>query len=117
MAVAFRDITPYKRVEAELFTLAAIVESSEDAIYSKTPDELVLSWNKGAEHLYGYRAHEMIGQPVQVLVPPERRPEFRAIIHRLPDHPLIGHFQGVCKRTDGQLLLFSATFSTMRDGA
>ena len=115
MAVAFRDITPYKRVEAELFTLAAIVESSEDAIYSKTPDELVLSWNKGAERLYGYRAHEMIGQPVQVLVPPERRPELAAIMQRLTEHQRLEHFETVRRRKDGQLIDVSVTISPVKD--
>jgi PAS domain S-box-containing protein len=115
MAVAFRDITPYKRVEAELFTLAAIVESSEDAIYSKTPDELVLSWNKGAERLYGYRAHEMIGQPVQALVPPERRPELAAIMQRLTEHQRLEHFETVRRRKDGQLIDVSVTISPVKD--
>jgi diguanylate cyclase (GGDEF)-like protein/PAS domain S-box-containing protein len=115
MAVAFRDITPYKRVETELFALAAIVESSEDAIYSKTPDELVLSWNKGAERLYGYSAHEMIGQPVQMLVPPERRPELAAIMQRLTEQQRIEHFETVRRRKDGQLIDVSVTISPVKD--
>src|SRR5260370_14672071 len=115
MAVAFRDITPYKRVEAELFTLAASVESAEDAIDSKKPDELGLSWNKGAERLYGYRAHEMIGQPVQVLVPPERRPELAAIMQRLTEHQRLEHFETVRRRKDGLLIDVSVTISPVKD--
>ena len=73
MSVYFQDITRHKQVEEELFKLAAIVESSDDAIFSRTLDGIVLSWNTGAERLYGYSALEMIGQSIHTLVPPERR--------------------------------------------
>ena len=102
-------------VEAELFTLAAIVESSEDAIYSKTLDELVLSWNKGAERLFGYSAHEMIGQPIYIIVPPERRTELASSVRRVTEKQRIEHFETVRRRKDGQLIDVSVTISPVKD--
>ncbi len=104
-------------VEAELFTLAAIVESSEDAIYSKTLDDLVLSWNKGAERLFGYSAHEMIGQPIYTIVPPERRTELASSMRRVTEKQRIEHFETVRKRKDGQLIDVSVTISPVKDAS
>ena len=67
-----RDVTDRKRAEEELRRLAAIVESSEDAICSRSLDGIVLTWNPGAERLYGYRAEEILGRPMSVLMPPDR---------------------------------------------
>ena len=102
-------------VEAELFTLAAIVDSSEDAIYSKTLDELVVSWNKGAERLFGYSAHEMIGQPIYIIVPPERRTELASSMRRVTEKQRIEHFESVRRRKDGQLIDVSVTISPVKD--
>ena len=62
----------------------AIVESSNDAIFGKTVDGIVLSWNSGAERIYGYSALEMIGQSIRTLVPADRRQEWEEIMQRLP---------------------------------
>jgi two-component system, OmpR family, sensor histidine kinase VicK len=70
-----QDVTELKRAERPVRRLAAIVESSEDAIFSKTLDGTIDTWNPGAERLYGYAAEEIIGRPVSVLVPPERAGE------------------------------------------
>src|SRR5690348_14813862 len=75
--------------------LEAIVESSEDAIFSKTLGGLVLSWNSGAERLYGYSAQEMIGRSVSLLVPEDRRPELAAILHRLAEGLRVAPFETV----------------------
>ncbi len=115
IAVSCQDITQHKRVEKELFTLAAIVESSDDAIFSKTLDGLVLSWNTGAERLYGYSAQEMIGQLIHTLVPPERRQELAAIMQRLTAGQRIEHFETVRRRKDGGLIDVSITISPIKD--
>ena len=73
VSVIFRDITERKQAEESRSLLASIVESSEDAIYSGTPDGTILSWNDGAEALYGYTAEEMVGRTSDILSPPDRR--------------------------------------------
>ena len=117
MAVSFQDITRLKRIEEEMFTLAAIVESSDDAIFSRMLDGIVLSWNKGAERLYGYSATEMIGQPIHTLVPPERRQELVAIIQRLSEGQCIEHMETVRRRKDGTLIDVSLTISPVKDAS
>ncbi len=115
MSVYFQDITRHKQVEEELFKLAAIVESSDDAIFSRTLDGIVLSWNTGAERLYGYRAPEMIGQSIHTLVPPERRQEWEEIMQRLAEGQRIEHFETVRSRKDGRRIDVSITVSPVRD--
>ena len=95
--------------------LEAIVESSDDAIFSKTLDGLVLSWNSGAERLYGYSAHEMIGQPIHIIAPLERRQELADIMQRLSEGHRIEHFETVRRRKDGRLVDVSVTISPLRD--
>src|SRR5207245_2744419 len=111
----FQDSTQHKQVEEELFRLAAIVESSDDAIFSKTLDGLVLSWNKGAERLYGYSAQEMIGKPIHTIVPAEHRPEWEEIMHRLREGHRLEHFETLRSRKDGRRIDVSITVSPVRD--
>ncbi|HKF38540.1 MAG TPA: PAS domain S-box protein, partial [Ktedonobacteraceae bacterium] len=103
--------------EEALLTLAAIAESSDDAIFSKTLDGIVLSWNSGAERLYGYSAHEMIGQSISTLVPHERRQEWEAIMQRLRAGQRIEHFETVRRRKGGSLIDVSITVSPVRDAS
>jgi diguanylate cyclase (GGDEF)-like protein/PAS domain S-box-containing protein/putative nucleotidyltransferase with HDIG domain len=95
--------------------LEAIVESSEDAIFSKTLGGLVLSWNSGAERLYGYNAHEMVGQSISILVPEDRRPELAAIMRRLGEGQRVAPFETVRRRKDGRPVDVSVTISPLRD--
>jgi two-component system, LuxR family, sensor kinase FixL len=95
--------------------LEAIVGSSGDAIFSKTLGELVLSWNSGAEQLYGYSASEMIGRSVSVLVPEDRKPELAAILQRLAEGQQVAPFETVRRRKDGHLVDVSVTISLLRD--
>src|SRR2546427_2386170 len=96
-------------------SLAAIVESSDDAIFSRTLDGIVLSWNTGAERLYGYSALEMIGQSIHTLVPPERRQEWEEIMQRLAEGQRIEHVETVRCRKDGRRIDVSITVSPVRD--
>ena len=117
IAVSVQDITPTKSLGEELFSLAAMIDSSEDAILRKTLDGRVLSWNDGARRLYGYAAHEMIGSPIQRIVPVERRKEWQQIMQRLAAGERLEHFETVRRRKDGRLLDVSITISPVRDAA
>jgi PAS domain S-box-containing protein len=95
--------------------LAAIVKSSEDAIFSKTLDGVILTWNAGAERLYGYRPAEVIGRSVSILVPRDRPNEFPTIMARLRQGQFIDHFESVRVRKDGSLVDVSLAISPVRD--
>jgi PAS domain S-box-containing protein len=111
------DVTERKQGEQATRLLAAIVESSHDAIVSKTLDGVITSWNKGAERLFGYAAEEAIGQNILMIVPPDRRDEERAIIEQLTRGERVDHFETVRVRKDGSLLDVALTISPMRDAA
>lgn len=115
-----RDITQRKRTDAVTAEMAAIVDSSNDAIVGKTLEGIVTTWNRGAERVYGYSAAEMIGKNVSLLLPPDRPNEFREIIEgMLLTDARTDHFetQRVCK--DGRTIDVSLTVSPIRnsDGA
>jgi PAS domain S-box-containing protein len=95
--------------------LAAIVESSDDAIVSKTLDGIVTSWNPAAERLFGYSADEIIGRPIATLAPPGRGNEMPAILERLRRGEKVDHFETVRRRKDGSLVDISLTVSPIRD--
>jgi len=94
--------------------LAAIVESSEDAIISKSLDGVILTWNSGAERLYGYTAAEAIGKPISILLPPERASEERDILDRLRQGERVKHFETSRIRQDGKMIYVSLTISPVR---
>ena len=110
-----RDVTERKLAEEGLRRLAAIVESSDDAIFSKTLDGIVLTWNPGAERLYGYSAEEMIGRSVAVLVPADRPLEVPEMLERLRNGEQIQHFETVRLRKDGSLVDVSLSVSPIVD--
>ncbi len=95
--------------------LAAIVESADDAIVSKTLDGIVTSWNASAQRMFGFTAQEMIGQPILRLIPPNRRNEEELILSRLRAGERIEHFETVRVRKNGQPLEVSLTISPVRD--
>ena len=113
--LVFRDVTERKRAEEAQARLAAIVESSDDAIVSKTLDGVIRSWNAGAERLFGYTADEAIGQPITLIIPPERHDEERAILARLRRGERVEHFETVRVAKDGRRIDISLTISPVRD--
>lgn len=96
--------------------LAAIVEDSADAILSKTLDGTVTSWNRAAEEMYGYTQQEMIGKPVEKLLPEDRPDEIKHILGRLKRGERIFHFETVRVAKDGRKLQVALTISPIRDG-
>ncbi len=99
------------------FRLAAIVESSEDAIISKDTNGVIQSWNKSAERLFGYTASEAIGKPVLMLIPRDRQHEEDLILGRVRKGERVEHFETVRQHKDGTLLEISLTVSPVKDGS
>jgi PAS domain S-box-containing protein len=95
--------------------LAAIVESSDDAIVSKTLNGIVQSWNAAAQRIFGYTAAEMIGQPITRLIPPDRFDEESQILSQLRQGERISHYETVRMRKDGRPVNVSVTISPIRD--
>ena len=104
-----------KQAEAAIARLAAIVESSDDAIIGKDLQGIVSSWNVGAEKTFGYLAREMIGQPITRLIPPERQQEEAEILSKIKRGENVPHFQTVRVRKDGSPIRVSVTVSAIRD--
>jgi len=97
--------------------LAAIVESSDDAIIGQTLEGVITSWNRAAERLYGYTAEEAIGNPITLTVPPERMDEFRGYLEQVRHGERVDHLETVRIRKDGSRVDVSITVSPIRDDA
>lgn len=113
--LVFRDVTERKRAEEAQARLAAIVESSEDAIISKTLDGIIRSWNTGAEKLFGHTATQAIGQPITLIIPQERQDEERLIMEKLRRGERIEHFETIREARDGSQLHISLSVSPLMD--
>ncbi len=118
-AQSILDELPALRLQADkaVGLLASIIDSSEDAIVSKTLEGVITSWNNGAERLFGYTAKEAIGQPISMIIPLDRRDEETTILARLGEGQRIEHFDTVRVRKDGTKLEISLTISPVRDAA
>lgn len=110
-----RDISAQKRLLVDRLFLASIVESSSDAILTKTLEGIILSWNKGAESIYGYSAEEMIGKPVSLLTPQNKKNEIPQILQRLRKGERIESYETQRMRKDGTLMDVSLTVSPVKD--
>jgi PAS domain S-box-containing protein len=95
--------------------LAAIVDSSDDAIISKGLDGIITSWNRSAERLFGYTAEEAVGRHITLIIPQDRRDEEKTILERLRRGERVDHFETVRQRKDGTLIELSLTISPVRD--
>jgi PAS domain S-box-containing protein len=114
--LVFRDVTARRQAEKDRAHLANIVQSSGDAIVSKTLDGVIRTWNAGAERLFGYSQQEAVGQPITLIIPRERHDEEREILARLCRGERIEHFETVRVAKDGRRLDLSLTVSPIRDG-
>jgi PAS domain S-box-containing protein len=110
-----RDMKDRMAAEADRLRLTAIVEASDDAIISKDLNGTVLTWNGGAERIFGYMAEEMIGQPITKILPPDRLDEEERILSRLAKGTRVDHFETLRRHKDGSLVEVSVTISPIRD--
>lgn len=110
-----RDISHRKRGEQASRHLAAIVESSDDAVISTDLQGTIMSWNDGAARIFGYNTDEVTGKPVTILVPPERHDEEPAILERIRRGERVEHYETVRRRKNGTLLDISVAFSPIKD--
>jgi PAS domain S-box-containing protein len=97
--------------------LSAIVEASADAIVSKDLNGVITSWNKGAEHMFGYAAGEVIGKPVTIVIPPDRQDEEPEILRRIRRGECVEHYETVRLRKDGSLIDVSLSISPVKDAS
>jgi PAS domain S-box-containing protein len=111
------DITDRMEMERLTGLLAAIVDSSDDAIISKNLDGIITSWNQGAERIFGFTAQEAIGKSITLIIPSDRRDEEVKILERLKKGERIDHFETVRLRNDGKRLDISITISPVKDRA
>jgi PAS domain S-box-containing protein len=95
--------------------LAAIVESSDDAIISKTLEGVILTWNAGAQRIFGYSAHEVVGRPINILIPEDRQDEEPQILARIRAGERVDHFETMRQNKDGHLINISLSISPIRD--
>ncbi|MFG2959031.1 PAS domain S-box protein [Streptomyces sp. NPDC048291] len=115
VSAAVRDVSDRKAAEARINELAALVESSQDAILAKTLDGYITYWNAAAQDLYGYTAEEAIGQHVSMLAPPELRTEVSALLTRLRQGEKVEHFETLRVTRSGALLDVDVTLWPTRD--
>jgi PAS domain S-box-containing protein len=117
LVLSLKDVTERKRAEERNRQLASIVESSDDAIISKTLDGVILTFNEGAEVIYGYTAEEIKGRPISVLVPPDRSDDVPRILSKIMMGEHLDHYETVRIRKDGVKIDVSLTVSPIRDAA
>ncbi len=110
-----RDITERKAAEALNSHMAAIIEYSDDAIISKTVDGAIVTWNPGAERMFGYTAEEVVGSPVSFLFPPDRLDEEPELLDRLRKGERVEHYETVRLAKDGRRIDVSLTISPIKD--
>jgi PAS domain S-box-containing protein len=113
--LVFRDVTARRRADETSRLLASIVQSSDDAIFSKDLNGVVTSWNSGAEQIFGFPAQDMIGQPISVIFPPDRSDELASIMQRIGHGERIEHYQTIRRTKNGERLNVSLTISPMQD--
>ena len=114
---AARDITKLKKAEEKIQTLANAVESSDDAIITKSLDCIITSWNKGAEKVYGYSAEEVLGKAISILEPDNLEGETEQLIEQIKQGKRIRHYETLRLRKDGTIINVSVTLSPVFDSS
>ncbi len=109
------DITTYKQDEEKQVMLSEIVQSSDDAIVSKNLDGIIMSWNPGAQRIFGYSENEIIGRPINVLIPSYLRHEEETIIREIKEGRKVNHYQTIRVTKSGKEVPISLTISPMRN--
>jgi PAS domain S-box-containing protein len=109
------DVTERKRGEQVAQQLASIVEFSDDAIVSADINGIIVSWNRGAQRLFGYSAEDVVSKPITILIPPERQDEGPQILDRVRRGEHIDHYETVRQRKDGGLVDIALTVSPLKD--
>jgi len=109
------DITEHKRAEAAAMRLAAVVQSSHDAVAAKTLNGIITDWNQSAERIFGYKPKEIIGKSVLTLIPKDRQSEEQEILRRIRDGESLDHYETVRRRKDGQLIDVALTISPIKN--
>jgi PAS domain S-box-containing protein len=117
LCVVAHDVTERKRAEQESSRLAAIVDSSDDAIIGKTLDGIVTTWNRGAQQIYGYSVEEIVGKPISVLAPPDRYNEILGILEKVRCGAPVNHYETVRRKKDGERINVSLTVSPIVDSS
>jgi PAS domain S-box-containing protein len=117
LVVTWRDVTERERSEAERARLAAIVRSSDDAIVVLDPDLLIMTWNRGAEALYGYRSEEVLGKSSEMLIPPDATLESRGLSERTMAGGMVQRYETERLRKDGTLIDVAITAFVLTDAA
>jgi PAS domain S-box-containing protein len=112
---ALTDITAFKKAEDAALRLAAIVDSSDDAIVSKDLSGIIRSWNPGAERIFGYSESEVLGQSIRLIIPEDRQAEEDEVLARIGKGERISHYDTVRRRKDGSEIHVSLTVSPIRD--
>jgi PAS domain S-box-containing protein len=112
-----RDITERKRVEEVQTLLASVLQSSDDAIINASLDGIILTWNQGAERVYGYAASEVIGKSAAIFVPPDRLEEIREILEKIRRGEHISHHETVRRTKDGRRIDVSVSVWPMRNAS
>jgi PAS domain S-box-containing protein len=115
VVLVFRDVSERRRAAEAVRRLAAIVENSDDAIVGKTLEGTVITWNRGAERIFGYSAEEMIGSPISRLIPPDHLDEILDILKRVSAGESIEHYETKRITKDGRHIAVALTVSPIRD--
>lgn len=115
ISIYFRDVTERKMVQEANAKLAAIVESSDDAIVGKTLDGIITSWNQGAKSIYGYAPEEMIGKNISLLLPPDLPNDMDFIMTKIRRGESLEHYETRRKTKDGRIIDVALTVSPIKD--
>ena len=117
LVITFLDVTQLNRALEQRARLAAIVESSQDAIVGRSFEGTVLTWNAAAEKMFGFAADEAVGRPLSLIVPPEAQEQVHEVHERLKRGELVAPFEGVRRTRDGRRLSVSIAVSPLKDAA